>query len=408
MEKSNLIKLPLHQILLENGWHLKKEKCTATSKTLTNEYNDLVVVNKLANNDYVYFKPNSDDKGNIFNFAKNRGLKVEDLTGIKINANEEYFKRFTTKDDIKIKNENSKEIKYHIIKKFKQLPTLPFENYFSDKRKINPNILTAYKDIKTDNFQNVNIPTYIMKHNEIANKEILTLAGYVSYLKEPILSDKNGEAYKKPLKQLCQGSKGLEMLTNGNQNNTKNIIIAESSIDSISALEIKGFNQNETLLCATNGSITQSHKEIFSYLAQKLPNANVYCAFDNDKAGIEFFNKTKEYFEKAELIKPIFKDFNDDLIVAKTLNISPKELSKKAVLDKIINIDKKAQDYIKKHNFLTPFGKEESLKELRQSWKDYNAIKPKIESSISLNDIEKSFEEIIKISKNQQSHSKNI
>ena len=70
MEKNEIIKLPLHEILKNNGWWIKKNKSTATSKTLTNDYDDLVVVSKLKNDDYVYFKPNSSDRGNIFNFAK--------------------------------------------------------------------------------------------------------------------------------------------------------------------------------------------------------------------------------------------------------------------------------------------------------------------------------------------------
>lgn len=400
MEKNEIIKLPLHEILKNNGWWIKKNKSTATSKTLTNDYDDLVVVSKLKNDDYVYFKPNSSDRGNIFNFAKNRGLRVEDLTGININKNLDYdFKKFSTNDDIKAKSENPKEIKYYILKNFKEQSNLPLQNYFTIKRKINPATLENY-NIKTDNQENVNIPTYIIKDDK------LTQAGYMSYLKEPILSDKNGEVYKKPLKQLCKGLKGLEMLQKGNQNEIKNIIIAESSIDSLSALEIKGYNQNQTLLCSTNGSVTQNHKEVFEYLAKKYQNINIYCAFDNDSAGLNFYEKTKEYFKNAELIKPIFKDFNDDLIISKTLNIDPKELDKKIVLKEIMNIDKEAQEYIKKHSFLTPFSKEERLKELRKKWLIYNTIKPKIENSIDLKDIEKSFNEIINISKKQNCHTR--
>ena len=63
MEKNEIIKLPLHEILKNNGWWIKKNKSTATSKTLTNDYDDLVVVSKLKNDDYVYFKPNSSDRG---------------------------------------------------------------------------------------------------------------------------------------------------------------------------------------------------------------------------------------------------------------------------------------------------------------------------------------------------------
>lgn len=398
MKENNPIKLPLHEILLNNGWWLKKEKCTITSKTLTNENNDLVVVNKLPNNDYVYFKPNSDDRGNIYNFAKNRSIKVEDLIKADISQSYSY-------NDIQAKSEN-KIINQQEIKKFQSLPRLPVNNYFVEKRKINPSILNNFTQIKTDNYENVNIPTYIIKHNEMANKEILALAGYVSYLKEPIKISPNGEVYDKPLKQLCRGVKGLEILNQADKADIKNIIIAESSIDSLSALEIKGFNPQQTLLCATNGSITKSHKEVFDYLAKEFKEAKVYCAFDNDKAGIDFYNKAKEHFEGALLLKPVLKDFNDDLIVAKTLKIKPNELDKKAILDKITDIDKKAHYFINKHSILTPFGKEQSLKELREGYKLYTSIKPKISNSINLNDIEKSFNEIINITNKQNSQTR--
>ena len=59
MEKNEIIKLPLHEILKNNGWWIKKDKSTATSKTLTNDYDDLVVVSKLKNDDYVYLSFNS-------------------------------------------------------------------------------------------------------------------------------------------------------------------------------------------------------------------------------------------------------------------------------------------------------------------------------------------------------------
>ena len=102
----------------------------------------------------------------------------------------------------------------------------------------------------------------------------------------------------------------------------------------------------------------------------------------------------------------MLKDFNDDLIVSKTLRIKPNELDKKAILDKITDIDKKANYFINKHSILTPFGKEQSLKELREGYKLYTSIKPKISNSINLNDIEKSFNEIINITNKQNSQTR--
>lgn len=82
-----IIKYPLDEILKRIGYFEKREKSSRNYKTLTNDQDDTVVISCQANGHYLYFNPNDDkDRGNIYNFAKNRGLMVQDLIGK--NANE--------------------------------------------------------------------------------------------------------------------------------------------------------------------------------------------------------------------------------------------------------------------------------------------------------------------------------
>ena len=76
----NLVELPLDEILRNNGYFDKREKSSQNYKTLTNENSDTIVISRQKNGHYLYFNPNDDkDKGNIYNFAKNRGIKASDL-----------------------------------------------------------------------------------------------------------------------------------------------------------------------------------------------------------------------------------------------------------------------------------------------------------------------------------------
>lgn len=99
------------------------------------------------------------------------------------------------------------------------------------------------------------------------------------------------------------------------------LIIAESSIDSLSFIELKKIEPKNMLLCATNGQITQEHKKVFEYLAKNTQGAEVYLCFDNDTKGKEFANIAKEFFKEAKVQIPNFKDFNDDLKIVKTLKL---------------------------------------------------------------------------------------
>lgn len=154
-----------------------------------------------------------------------------------------------------------------------------------DERGISMLTLSLFKtQIKQDNRGNICIPTY--QYSTINDKVYYPQIGYVSYLKKQITKDKEGKPYNKPLKQLCYGAKGLEILRVG-EGKIKNILLCESSIDSLSLFEIKEIKE-PTLLCATNGIFAQAHKEILESFEKKenfFENPKVILGFDKDEIG---------------------------------------------------------------------------------------------------------------------------
>ena len=360
------LSMPFDEILLKNGYDIKKEKSTRNSITMSNNI-DTIVITRLSNGHYLYFNPNdTNDRGNIYSFCKNRGLKLKDLLNNKVDTKELKHNLTDTKE---INNDNK------VLEDFKILKALDEDSYFVSKRLIDKEILNDFSTlIKQDKFHNICIPTYTIK--KIKDVEILTQSGYMTYLKAPMKKDKDGVILKKAIKQICYGKKGLELLktTTSKMNDIKNIIISESIIDSLSLLELKNLNPNESLLCSTNGTYTNSHKESLNYLKNNIKNANFILGFDNDERGLSFSKSIKETLkEKITDLKPILKDFNDDLLVSKFLR-----------LNKNFSIDELESSL--KNNFILKINEYKKLskhKELKFSQKILKLIEPKIQNYIS-------------------------
>lgn len=200
---------------------------------------------------------------------------------------------------------------------------LAFNNFFFEKRLIDAHLMQEFGALKQDKLRNINVPSFTLFQMSVGDKDhkYLTQNGYVSYLSSPI-KDKESKTPKN-IKSLCYGVKGLEILksSNSKQEDIQNIIITESMIDSLSLLELKEYNPKNTLLCSTNGQITKTQKDVFAYLSKEFKDKNFYLGFDNDKKGREFENISKDYFKEAKILRANFKDFNDDLILAKNLGL---------------------------------------------------------------------------------------
>ena len=391
--QKNLI-LPLDMILLENGYFYKKEKCSRNHITMKNENDDLIVITRANNGHYLYFNPIDDrDRGNIYSFCKNRGVKIDDL------LDESKIQSLEIKDlkhNINPSSLNSKVVE--IINLYKELKELDLNkpHFLGAKRFIDDESLKPFTQIKTDTFHNACIPTFMLdsakiplmsanasKRDNLDTIEFVNQCGFMKYLQYPIKKE------NALIKQLCYGKKGLEILKSKDikQADIKNIIVCESIIDSLSLYELGSYKSDDTLLCSTNGQISPNHCEVLNFLATKAENSVIVLGFDNDKKGQDFTQKAKEALKghKIELKKPILKDFNDDLMVHKLLHLnknfdkSKLETQLQALLVEPISY------FLDKKNVLLPDVKQRSLNNALRAKDILAFVTPKCEGFISKN-----------------------
>lgn len=395
MVKTNLVKLPLDEILLSNGWSIKKDKDSKNYRALENlETGDCVIISRQQNGDYLYFNPNDNqDRGNIYNFCKNRGIKF-DYNALDLKNLQEKLATSTLKPLTKTQEDEKTQ---QILNVFKEFQELPFNNPLFSKRDLNPDLLQEIMGLKQDDFDNIVVPSYTLETLQATKKNFLKQKGYVSYLNRPIVKDNSDTKEKKFIKQLCYGKKGLEILKTRETKDFKSVqtlIIAESSIDSLSFIELKKIEPKNMLLCATNGQITQEHKKVFEYLAKSAQEAKVYLCFDNDTKGKEFANIVKEFFKEAKVQIPNFKDFNDDLKIAKAMNLDF-SYTKEKVHSIVKEWEKHSEFLNKSWDILKSEAKrahilEISLKEIPL----FKSLKPKIENYLPTKSLEKSYENL--------------
>lgn len=356
-------KLPLDRILINNGYYYDKEKSSQNYKVVKNDNGDKVIISRATSGDYLYFNPNNDsDKGNIYSFCKNRGIVYQDL--------------LNSAKNIEISVENSNHIsvsKNKSIDEFKEFENIDKDNLLIIRRKIDDEI-QKYTNVKKDGKNNMIIPTFSLSNN------MITQVGYTSYLTNPITKDKNGNDYTKPIKQLCYGSKGLEILKSPNLlkiDNIKIVVITESIIDSISYAKINKLDPNTTLICGTNGQVTKSHKEALQWINDKAKVAKYILGFDNDSKGEQFDKEIKRIIPQAQIEKSIFKDFNDDLVMAQKLKINLPYKTKEVLL-KIQELDKKAVNLNKNIENLSQNDRQQQIEYMKNNdVKLYKEIKSK-------------------------------
>ena len=153
MTKTNLVKLPLDEILLSNGWSVKKDKDSKNYRALENlETGDCVIISRQQNGDYLYFNPNNNaDRGNLYNFCKNRGIKF-DYNALDIKNLQEKLAASTLKPLAKTQEDEKAQ---QICNVFNEFNELPFNNPLFSKRDLNPDLLQEIVGLKQDDFNNI-------------------------------------------------------------------------------------------------------------------------------------------------------------------------------------------------------------------------------------------------------------
>ena len=398
-KNENFIKLPLDEILRMNAYYEKKDKTSIRYKVFTNEQNDLVIVSRNEKGHYLYFNPNDDrDRGNIINFCKNRGIKVEEL-----------LKGKEKELEIKpIETTNSSATK--ALEEYKEMKAVAFNNFFFAKRLIDPYLIQEFSSLKEDKYKNINVPSFCIVKNDYQGQSIiqLTQKGYMSYLSNPLIDKENKQ--NKNIKSLCKGNKGLEILkTNSSKKeDIKHIIITESMIDSLSLLELKEFKTNECLVCSSNGQITNAQKEVFAYLNKEFKQAQVYLGFDNDKKGIEYTNIIQKTFENTKVLKPNFKDFNDDLFLAKILGLE-NNFTKQDCQKVLLSFEKNSSYLINNfHNLSVEELGKRLDKIVTKDIPKFETIKPKIQNYIDTKSLESSYSKLNQFLEKTLEHTQNF
>ncbi|WP_121293848.1 hypothetical protein [Helicobacter pylori] len=262
----NLTSLPLHEILLDNGYVYNKNKTSKNNPCLKheNEEGSLVIFknqNKDGSISYTYKETHTDKVGNIFTFCKDRNISVEDLIAGKL---ESYRNK---KDTLQARNntqEDNEEVQ-KIREEFKSLKPYDLENAtLIKKREIDVKLLEPYKEhLKTDSFNNLILATYLAFEDKRLNVIPIHQYGINKRLNTLLTTDKEGNIRDKPLKSITQGNKGIEVLYPNDLSLVKNVIVTENIFDNLAYLELQDLDPKESVLISTAGQFNKQKLELF-------------------------------------------------------------------------------------------------------------------------------------------------
>ncbi|GHQ22339.1 hypothetical protein [Helicobacter pylori] len=262
----NLTSLPLHEILLDNGYVYNKNKTSKNNPCLKheNEEGSLVIFknqNKDGSISYTYKETHTDKVGNIITFCKDRNISVEDLITGKL---ESYRNK---KDTLQARNntqENNEEVQ-KIREEFKSLKPYDLENAtLIKKREIDVKLLEPYKEhLKTDSFNNLILATYLAFEDKRLNVIPIHQYGINKRLNTPLTTDKEGNIRDKPLKSITQWNKGIEVLYPNDLSLVKNVIVTENIFDNLAYLELQDLDPKESVLISTAGQFNKQKLELF-------------------------------------------------------------------------------------------------------------------------------------------------
>ncbi|BDR27601.1 hypothetical protein [Helicobacter suis] len=180
------------------------------------------------------------DRGNIINFCQKRGLRLEDL--IKGDA------RYRPKSSIA--SQTSQQEHKRFKEDFKALPPYNLDkSQLLRDRGIQGTLFKSYQhSLRADRHNNLCVPNYLCENQR------LVLSAVSKRLNQPLTTHIDGSPREKPLKELCEGSKGVQMLVpSGGLRAVKSIVMTESILDSMTYLQMKGLNPDTTLLLGSAG-----------------------------------------------------------------------------------------------------------------------------------------------------------
>lgn len=387
---SNVCSLPLHQLLYENGYMIDRSSYSKNSPAFIDEGvgGKIIVTKKIDKNGnevYLYYNVKHDwDRGNILNFCANRNINIQDFVQTKL-ANQPSLVKLDSIGRI-----DHKEMKA-ILDEFNALPEYTDNTLLENRGIYFSTIAPFLVKIKEDSYRNLCIPNYQLE--TIENRKILMQCGYTKRLKTPLLKDKDGNLREKPLKTICRGKKGMEILLPHAHNlkeslkDIKSLIITESIIDTLSFIQLRQLDPNNTVAISTGGNFDKNQTpttliSLVNELQTKTSNQiSIFIAMDNDEKGIEFSNILEkniiQHFHRMPIIyRPFAKDVNDDLKISQIISNNQVNFENMHNFCKSrINEYRFSQSTTKKRNILEDFRKLDKLKQLPDKIKErFNSI----------------------------------
>lgn len=120
------------------------------------------------------------------------------------------------------------------------------------------------------------------------------------------------------------GDKKTGWFSYGERKTPRVIAICESAIDALSFYDLQqqAGAAGGLLVISTDGC-----GQIPADLAERYPRAKIVAAPDKDKAGNGLAEKIREHYPHCERMKPAGKDWNEDLLQARTEEVAPAPVS---------------------------------------------------------------------------------
>ena len=318
-------------IFLANmGYKVDKTKSCRNYRVMKDDNGDKVIIYKNKDDRYLYFNPQNDqDKGDLYNFFANRGIKsykgiVDIIKGADRNIDLQPLA--VAKKPYQIDKALEDYNNYYKNKEHNDY------SYLTEKRMLDENIIKAYShSIKSDKYGNIIVPLYL-KGNKFMQ------VGYDRRLKE--------KKEDQP-KSYINGKKGLGILQPKDFKQVENVVICENYIDGLSYIEINQLDPNTTAIISTQGTLNKEEKEsIKAYMdiAKKYSKINnIVLAMDNDEAGKKMSNTIKEELtELKDILKEETsqtKDFNEDLKIYKNIINEAKKEEVELSIDDVKDIE---------------------------------------------------------------------
>ncbi|WP_205435974.1 hypothetical protein [Helicobacter suis] len=299
------IYLPLDSILQDFGYVLDKGKSSLNNPVLKhpNEKGKLVIKNSAGS--YYYFNTeDKSDKGNIINFCQKRGLRLEDL------IKREAHYRPKTPTIAQTSQQEHKSVK----EVFQSLPLYDLDKSpLLLQRGIQDALFKSYQhSLRADKYNNLCVPNYLCENQR------LVLSAISKRLNQPLNTHIDGSPREKPLKELCEGSKGVQMLVpSEGLRAVKSIVMTESILDSMAYLQMKGLSPDTTLLLGSAGQFALEKIEAFFKQLFKDIEQDKNQAYQQYVQDVQAYKQWKRY-EKEQAQKP--KDTQPS--ISKTLKIT--------------------------------------------------------------------------------------